>query len=194
MTEFQMIKKYGILNAFVIGGLLGDLHIQKIRASTQKSRLRFCHGIKQIEYIKWKYNLLKAYTPDRFHAPFGSWEVAVPHTETLNDRITGGGALVSRQGIRNMREVRFYTYYDAQWTEYHNIWYQQIPPVNAWVLYRKIIPENIVEILVDPLSLLVWYYDDGSKRLDCDGARIATHSWTKTENILLQNCLLKNFN
>lgn len=72
------------------------------------------------------------------------------------------------------------------------------PPLSArvppQVLHRKIIPENIVEILVDPLSLLVWYYDDGSKRLDCDGARIGTHSWTETENLLLQNCLLKVFN
>lgn len=61
MTEFQMIEKYDVLNAFVIGGLLGDLHIQKTGASTQKSRLRFCHGIKQIDAvidkIKWKYNL-----------------------------------------------------------------------------------------------------------------------------------------
>ena len=60
MTEFQRIEKYGVLHSFIIGGLLGDLHIQKMRTATQKSRLRFCHGIKQIEYIKWKYNFMKA--------------------------------------------------------------------------------------------------------------------------------------
>ena len=116
-----------------------------------------------------------------------------------------------------MKEVKFYTYYKVEWTEYHNIWYREMKKLpfcnielatklpdtnpegivtkeNSSVFYRKIIPENISEILVYPLSLLVWYYDDGSKRTDCNAARIATQSWTYNEHLLLENCLLKNFN
>jgi hypothetical protein len=49
----------GLLDAFVVGGLLGDLHIQKTQARTQKCRLRFAHGWKQSEYCYWKYRTLE---------------------------------------------------------------------------------------------------------------------------------------
>lgn len=40
--------------ALIIGGLLGDLHIQKTSAATGKCRLRFCHSLKQKDYVDWK--------------------------------------------------------------------------------------------------------------------------------------------
>ena len=45
---------------------------------------------------------------------------------------------------------------------------------------RKIIPKDIEKILVSPLSLAVWYMDDGKKRPDCRGAYLDT-IWCKQE-------------
>jgi hypothetical protein len=95
----------------------------------------------------------------------------------------------------NFPFVSFHTLYDDVWTKYHEIFYSKSDEeeIKNRKLYTKIIPKNIDQLLVHPLSLLVWYYDDGSRRNDCAAARIATHSFTFDENILLQNCLFKNF-
>jgi len=58
---------------------------------------------------------------------------------------------------------------------------------------RKIIPGNIDKILTNPISLAVWYMDDGGRRMDCHGMFLNTLSYSKTEQIKLQKCLLKNF-
>jgi len=225
----KLIQKGGFLDSFIVGGLLGDLHIQKTRAATQKSRLRFCHGIKQIKYLKWKYSIMKDYTPDQFMT-FSSLGLS-QEDESINEEDSNG---LSRQELRDMKEAKFYTYYDDLWTKYHSVWYRLVSPPNILnnfsgipleiplenngnvfslsnssrdpehekesivsalpsVHFRKIIPESIDLLLVNPFSLLVWYYDDGSKRTDCDGARIATQSWTYDEHLLLKNCLMKNF-
>lgn len=45
--------------ALLIGGLLGDLHIQKTPSNSGKCRLRFCHSIKQKDYVDYKYRVFK---------------------------------------------------------------------------------------------------------------------------------------
>ena len=58
---------------------------------------------------------------------------------------------------------------------------------------KKRIPKNICEILKDPLSLAVWFMDDGYKRNDCNALRISTDSFTIKEQQLLLSCIEKNF-
>lgn len=58
---------------------------------------------------------------------------------------------------------------------------------------HKIIPQNISNLLQKPLTLAVWFMDDGYRRSDCNTARINTDCFLKTEQIILQHCLLKNF-
>jgi len=58
---------------------------------------------------------------------------------------------------------------------------------------RKIIPQNIGRLLKDPISLAVWYMDDGGRRKDCHGMFLNTLSYSKTEQTKLQECLVKNF-
>ena len=58
---------------------------------------------------------------------------------------------------------------------------------------KKKIPSNIIEFLKSPLSLAVWYMDDGYKRNDCNASRISTDSFSYKENKLLQECLKINF-
>jgi hypothetical protein len=60
----------------------------------------------------------------------------------------------------------------------------------------KIIPRNIDKLLVRPLSLAVWYQDDGT--LDCRSkyhynALFATHCFSFQECVLLAETLKRNF-
>ena len=57
----------------------------------------------------------------------------------------------------------------------------------------KIVPNNIVKILKSPLSLAVWFMDDGGRRNDSYGLFLNTLSFTKPEQELLRKCLKKNF-
>jgi hypothetical protein len=58
---------------------------------------------------------------------------------------------------------------------------------------KKIVPSNISSLLISPLSLAVWFMDDGGRRNDCYGLFLNTLSFTKTEQEMLQECLRKNF-
>jgi hypothetical protein len=58
---------------------------------------------------------------------------------------------------------------------------------------KKVIPRNIAKILKSPLSLAVWYMDDGYRRKDCRGLYLCTSSYKLPEQKLLQDALLRNF-
>ena len=57
----------------------------------------------------------------------------------------------------------------------------------------KVVPKNISKILTSPLSLAVWFMDDGGRRNDSYGLFLNTLSFTKPEHEILQKCLRKNF-
>ena len=58
---------------------------------------------------------------------------------------------------------------------------------------RKIIPTNIQSLLTSPLTLAVWYMDDGYKRNDCNALRLNTDLFSLAEQHLLAQCLKENF-
>lgn len=80
-------------------------------------------------------------------------------------------------------------------------WHFSTYSLNIFNIYRnmfykgkeKVIPENINEIIKSPLSLAVWYMDDGYKRNDCNALRLSTDSFQLQEQKLLQKCLKNNF-
>lgn len=57
----------------------------------------------------------------------------------------------------------------------------------------KIIPQNISDILKSPLSLAVWFMDDGNGYLASYAFRISTYAFGFEGNLLLKECLSKNF-
>lgn len=57
----------------------------------------------------------------------------------------------------------------------------------------KIIPQNISDILKSDLSLAVWFMDDGNGYLRSNAFRISTYAFGLKGNLLLQQCLSKNF-
>lgn len=58
---------------------------------------------------------------------------------------------------------------------------------------RKIVPPNLEELLNSPLSLAVWYMDDGYLRKDCKALHLNTQGYSENEQKVLQGCLERNF-
>lgn len=62
------------------------------------------------------------------------------------------------------------------------------------IFYRnkvKIVPKDIEKLLVDPLSLAIWFMDDGSA--EYAGVSFQTHCYSKKDVERLRLCLEKNF-
>ena len=50
-----------------------------------------------------------------------------------------------------------------------------------------------MEYVKDPLSLAIWWLDDGSARLKSRSGRLATHSFNLEEQKILKELLFQNF-
>ncbi|MBI3283198.1 hypothetical protein HYZ70_03955 [Candidatus Curtissbacteria bacterium] len=57
----------------------------------------------------------------------------------------------------------------------------------------KIVPSNIDKILKTPLSLAIWFMDDGTYYRDALYYKLCSYGFGEDGNILLRNCLDKNF-
>lgn len=86
----------------------------------------------------------------------------------------------------------------------NNQWYvnthydSELADIHSWFYPKgiKIVPENIKRILIDPLSLAVWYMDDGTldyRVKDHYAFRLITHSFTWEDNDRLVHVLQDNF-
>ena len=100
--------------------------------------------------------------------------------------------------LKNYQTVCFQTPYSMAWIPYHTTWYEISQSLSSEQegraqRYRKRVPKNIQDLLIHPLSLLIWYCDDGSKRGDCQAGRFATQCFDEEEQNLLKKCLLDNF-
>ena len=105
----------------------------------------------------------------------------------LKSIITGSVMKVRAYHKINRRfyeSYRAYTFCDEAMQDYQDIFYLDA---------KKVIPGNICKFLKDPLSLAIWFMDDGYKRNDCNAFRLGTDSFTREEQILLQKALLENF-
>lgn len=78
---------------------------------------------------------------------------------------------------------RFRTISHPELTIYQKLFYQQ---------RKKILPENIQDLLVSPVNLAIWFMDDGA-RMKHHGIILNTQNFSNKENQILQSVLLKNF-
>lgn len=86
----------------------------------------------------------------------------------------------------------FYTYYSSEMQKYHDLFYEGAATKKG-LRYRKTIRKDLENWLVDPISLAIWYCDDGSKRINADACRIATNGFNLEEIRCLQHILKQNF-
>lgn len=82
------------------------------------------------------------------------------------------------------KHVRFNTKTIPELVEFWKLFYQD---------RKKKIPKEIIELFYSPLSLAIWYMDDGARRTDCNALRIHSTAYPLEENILLKEMLLKNY-
>ncbi len=108
------------------------------------------------------------------HAEFRRFTQASPRLVLIED---------ARYG-KTYRQWRFNTGVQQWCTTLHRIFYKN---------KVKIVPKNISTLLTSPLSLAVWFMDDGGRRNDSYGLFLNTLSFTLPEHELLQRCLKKNF-
>jgi len=95
-----------------------------------------------------------------------------------------GWTLSSPKYLKERNAWRFYTLSHPKITEFRKIFYGN---------KRKIVPENIEKFLTDPLSLAVWFMDDGAGRQNCRVYSLCVHCFSKREVIFLKECLKRNF-
>lgn len=79
---------------------------------------------------------------------------------------------------------KFRTVSHPQITEFHSLFYGN---------GKKVIPHQIKNLLVDPISLAVWYMDDGGVNSKRKNPTISTYCFLKQENILLIETIKENF-
>jgi len=79
--------------------------------------------------------------------------------------------------------AEFVTLTHPEFTKFYNLFYSSSN--------KKIVPEDIEFLLVDPLSLAVWFMDDGSA--EYAGASIQTHGFTEDEVEKLIRTIFLNF-
>jgi len=127
------------------------------------ARLEINHSEKQKSYVFWMHKELKRLVS------------AKPHRIVIKDQ---------RFKEKTYVQYRFKTMVSSVLTQYHCLFYRE---------GKKVVPSRIVEILKSPLSLAVWFMDDGGRRNDCYGLFLNTLSFTKAEHLLLQECLMKNY-
>lgn len=100
-------------------------------------------------------------------------------------KVFGDWVLTQPKYLAQHQSFRFRTLSHSQMAELRRIFY----PVK-----KKIIPLTIKEIFVHPVSLAVWFMDDGSLSTSKKTVTISTHSFSRDENNLLVDCLRCNFN
>lgn len=126
-------------------------------------RLRIDHCVKQAAFVDWKFCELRELGP-------------LPRR--VVDRID------PRTG-RNHVNYRFATRTTSVLNGYYSMFYG---PDKC-----KTIPMDMPELLAAPLSLAVWYMDDGGRRGDCRSGYLNTNAYGIGDVEILKECLSRNF-
>ena len=85
---------------------------------------------------------------------------------------------------KTWEQWRFSTKINSELSKFHTMFYKG---------KKKIIPKNIGLFLTSPLSLAIWFMDDGGRRNDSYGLFLNTLSFTKREHLTLIKVLKENF-
>lgn len=131
-TKYVDVNVDKRLEQFLISCILGDGSFCKISGAMKNSKLSIAHGIKQKEYIYYKYNLLKEYYLVN----------TISYNKIYNDRYQNGF----------IEEYRFKSKSHPIFTEIRNKYYD----LNG----KKRIFEEFITNLND-YGLALWYMDDG---------------------------------
>lgn len=133
----------------------------RIPGRNKEANLIVDHGEDQKDYVLWKYNF------------FRKWVLTPP--KEVKRRY-------HKDISRNTISWRFLTISHPLITDLYYLFYPQ---------GKKVVPESINDLLVDPLSLAVWIMDDGTK--SGDSFFLSSQSFNLREQRKLLCCLEENF-
>jgi len=119
------------------------------------------HSITQKDYVFWKYEIMREF-------------VLTEPKELVR--------IYHKDKSRLLRSSRFSTISHSEFTSLYELFYRN---------KIKIIPVNIGEILKSPLSLAIWFMDDGNK--NHQSVFLNTQQFTLGEQEILRSCLRDNF-
>lgn len=153
----------------IIGSLLGDGSI-KADSGRAFSKTQY---IKSKEYIDWHLNELK---------PFSSKIYEVYSDKKFTSRNRKTNISVWTKMAKYLAAYKVQTYTHAYFSELRKLWYPH---------GIKIIPKNIK---LSPLSIAIWFCDDGWNLVKNRRAGFCTHSFTIDDVNFIRNELLINFN
>ena len=142
----------------VVGSLLGDGWLIKLRPNTKTSTLYVKYNDKSLGYLKWLRTQLKELNPSE---------------------------------LKSIPRYNQHYFYTSSRTDIGDLRQQFYPNEE-----EKRVPENIGQLLTDPISLAIWYQDDGT--LDRRSkyhwnAMIATYCFPMNDCVLLKNAIMTNF-
>ncbi len=163
------------------GSLLGDAFLSKIYGN-KNSSFGIRHGEKQLEYLKWMHNELH---------PFSCETTKEITSQSTIEKLRK----LDNSNVRNeIVSYHFDTVHIPIFTELEHKWYLR-DNLGNYILNNlgqriKIVPEDIK---LTPLTIAVWFYDDGYNRPAKREACFCTQSFTKNECLSLVDKLL-NFN
>ncbi len=152
-----------IQKSLLIGSMLGDGTMRMGKNATN-ANFKVDHGLKQKEYVFWKYEILKNFVPT---------PPKLSYRTNLN-------------GVRYEKSWWFRTVRHPLLTDIYYWFYK----TKSYRCGTKIVPLDLCDFL-DPLAMAVWIMDDGSysrKRLD-----ISTYSFTLQEVKFLCLIIKKKF-
>jgi len=147
----------------IIGSMLGDGCLTKVESSNRNSRFHEIHSSSQASWLKWKQDNLR---------PINS-AYTQKETQALK-RLDNGKIVKDLDRGDKYKQCVLRTIVHPIFTELESIWYKR--DKNGDYIYKphgklkkriKTLPENLQ---LSPLSMAVWFVDDGSngqKRKSC---------------------------
>lgn len=161
-TDFSNFQK-----SLIIGSTLGDGHIEK-RSNLKNAIFREEHSIKQVEWLKWKYNKLKPFTTANM------WERDRGST-ALFPNGKGGKSYYNTSKVCAMS-----TGSHPYLTELHELFYKE---------KTKVIPREFIDSHFDNVVMAVLIGDDGN--LTDNSIRICTDNFSKDDVYFLADICSK---
>lgn len=148
----------------VIGTALGDGHLTKPKKNGE-SQLYLGHSIKQKDYIQWKYNKLKRFIGCKIYSLFHK--------------------LKYKNEIKEFETLNFLTRKSPLFTNLEQIFYPRDRRIKL-----RLFPYDFLKKNLTPLSLAVWYMDDGYSRY---GFILQTQSFSYKDNLVILQLLKEKF-
>lgn len=134
-----------------------------LRILKKEAFLTISHSEKQLKYVNWKYEV------------FRDWVLTEPREESR---------VYYKDNQRQLVSWRWSTVSHPVITNYYFLFYRN---------GVRMIPDEIDSILISPLTLAIWYMDDGSRKPYGKGAFLHTQSFSIPDQKKLMRCLIKNF-